>query len=351
MTTPRLEWTTGTSVTCGDCHNKASDDPNAVTTTWSAPHNKHANTYGNGGTIGSNNTTTNNTLVTCAACHASTASSNTALLSGSRAKHPNGFRNISASSTVGSAAFRWDPANNQCKNGYCHSRAYSFTDYSTPWIKWNQSQAQIHCGSCHTTAPSGPDYANGFKGKANSHPKHAAFWGFTCDWCHNQTTSTGSTITNVRNHVNKNYNVVANSTKAFIGKSNTFTPVATTNPPTVKTTCSAVNCHGGNAGATYKLATGSHTAHMNNAAYLGANYGCVTCHNTTVSADRTLSTVANQIAPPGSSTCFSGSASTSLSMSSSVNQRSSHSALMRQKWSRSEGRNFSISGFAARSRR
>ena len=105
----------------------------------------------------------------------------------------------------------------------------------------------VNCGSCHNAYPLGPDYANGYKGKANSHPKHAAFWGFTCDWCHNQTTTTGSTITNVRNHVNKNYNVVANSTKAFIGKTNTFTATATTNPPTVKTTCSSVNCHGGNA--------------------------------------------------------------------------------------------------------
>jgi predicted CxxxxCH...CXXCH cytochrome family protein len=241
-----LRWT-GRAAACGDCHNKASDDPASPFTTWSKPHNKHANTYGNGGTIGSNNTTTNNTLVTCAACHASTASSNTALVSGSRAKHPNGFRNISASSTVGSAAFRWDAGNNQCKNGYCHSRAYSFTDYSTPWIKWNATEAGIHCGSCHTAYPTGPDYANGYKGKANSHPKHAVFWGFTCDWCHNGTVgSGGDTIASVKNHVNKNYNVVANGTKTFIGLANSFTATATTNPPTIKTTCSSVNCHGGN---------------------------------------------------------------------------------------------------------
>jgi predicted CxxxxCH...CXXCH cytochrome family protein len=241
-----LRWT-GRAANCGDCHNKASDNPaDESFATWSKPHNKHANTYGNGGTIGSNNTTTNNTFVTCAACHASTAASNTALVAGTRAKHPNGFRNISASTTVGSAAFRWDAGNNQCKNGYCHSRAYSFTDYSTPWIKWNVIESPITCGSCHSSYPVGPDYANGYKAKANSHPKHAVFWGFTCDWCHNGTTTTGNTITNVRNHVNKNYNVVANGTKTFIGKANTFTATATTNPPTVKTTCSNVNCHGGN---------------------------------------------------------------------------------------------------------
>ncbi|ACM22077.1 cytochrome c, 53 heme-binding sites [Geotalea daltonii FRC-32] len=245
-----LRWT-GRAAACGDCHNKAADDPNSQHTTWSKPHNKHANTYGNGGTIGSNNTSTNNTLVTCAACHASTTTSNTALLSGSRAKHPNGFRNISASSTVGSAAFRWDAGNNQCKNGYCHSRAFSFTDYSTPWIKWDTVQANVHCGSCHTAYPTGPDYQNGYKGKANSHPKHAVFWGFTCDWCHNGTVgSGGNTISSVRNHVNKNYNVVANGTKTFIGLPNTFTPTSA-NPPTTKTSCSNVNCHGGNASTVF----------------------------------------------------------------------------------------------------
>ncbi|WP_052440692.1 CxxxxCH/CxxCH domain-containing protein, partial [Geobacter sp. OR-1] len=242
-----MYWAKVTS-SCGNCHNKSSDNPSQ--TTWSKPHDIHAISYGNGGTIGSYNTTTNNTLVTCAACHASTATSNTAIkTTGGFSRHPNGFRNISASSTVGSAAFRWDPANNRCKNGYCHSKAFSFTDYSTPWIKWDQAQAQIHCGSCHTSYPTGPDYANGYKSKANSHPKHAVFWGFTCDWCHNQTVvfrNNSTVISTVRNHVNKNYNVAANSSQTFIGKANTFTPVATTSPPATKTTCSNVNCHGGN---------------------------------------------------------------------------------------------------------
>ena len=270
-----------TTTSCGNCHNKASDDPNAATTTWSKPHNKHANTYGNGGTIGANNTTTNNTLVTCAACHYSTASSNTALRSNQRAKHPNGFRNVSASSTVGSAAFRWNPGSNSCKNGYCHSRAYSFTDYSTPWIKWDQSQ-DVHCGSCHSSYPVGPDYPNGYKGKANSHPKHAVFWGFTCDWCHNATTTTGNTITNVRNHVNKNYNVVANGTKAFIGRANSFTATATTNPPSVKTTCTNVNCHGGGSSNTYTW---------------GGTNKCSDCHLSTAAdlVDYTFSKTPTQI--------------------------------------------------------
>ena len=38
------------------------------------------------------------------------------------------------------------------------------------------------------------------------------------------------------------------------------------------------------------LATASHDEHVNNAAVLGTNYGCVDCHNTVVSANTTLST-------------------------------------------------------------
>jgi len=261
-----MAWAVSTS-SCGNCHNQASDNP--LVTTWSKPHDKHANAYGNGGTIGSNNTTTNNTFVTCAACHASTASSNTALLSGQRAKHPNGFRNVSASSTVGSAAFRWDPSKNSCKNGYCHSRAYSFSDYSTPWIRWDMGQ-DVHCGSCHTSYPTGPDYPNGYKGKANSHPTHAVYWGFSCDWCHSQTVAfrnvTAMYISTVRNHVNKNYNVVANSSRSFIGKPNTFTATATTSPPAVATTCSSVACHGGNTSKVFVW---------------GGSNGCGDCHLTT----------------------------------------------------------------------
>lgn len=278
-----MAWAVSTT-SCGNCHNQASDNP--LTTTWSKPHDTHANRYGNGGMIGANNTTSNNPFVTCAACHASTASSNTALLTGQRAKHPNGFRNISASSAVGSAAFRWDPATNSCKNGYCHSRAYSFSDYSTPWIRWDLSQ-DIHCGSCHTSYPSGPDYPSGYKGKANSHPKHAVYWGFSCDWCHDQTVAfrnvTTMYISTVRNHVNKNYNVVANTSRTFIGRSNSFTPTVTTNPPTVATTCTSVACHGGNSSTVFTWG--------------GANK-CGECHLTTAAEtvfygfSRTPSTIA-----------------------------------------------------------
>ena len=92
------------------------------------------------------------------------------------------------------------------------------------------------CGSCHTSYPTGPNYANGYKGKANSHPKHAVFWGFTCDWCHNQTVvyrNNSTVISNYRNHVNKNYNVVANGTKTFITQGSvgdTFVVLALTSP-------------------------------------------------------------------------------------------------------------------------
>jgi predicted CxxxxCH...CXXCH cytochrome family protein len=236
-----MRWAKVTA-SCGNCHNKAGDDPAA--TTWSKAHDKHATTYGNNNVIGS--TATGNTTVTCAACHYSTASSNTALRSGYRARHPNGFRNVSANTAVGSSSFRWNPATQQCKNGYCHGQGRSFSDYSTGFLSWSNPVA-TQCDSCHAGGTTtGPAYANGTNNKANSHPKHHGEpWGFSCDYCHFNVTNNGTTITNYITHVNKAYNINANTARTFIGQGITFTATATTNPPTVKSTCTNVNCHGG----------------------------------------------------------------------------------------------------------
>ncbi|MBT0666658.1 CxxxxCH/CxxCH domain-containing protein, partial [Geobacter pelophilus] len=226
-----MRWAKVTA-SCGNCHNKSGDDP--ATTTWSKAHDKHGTAY-NG-----------NTTVTCAACHYSTASNNTTLRS--RRLHPNGFRNISVSTAVGTGAFKWNPDTQQCKNGYCHGQGRSFTDYSTGFISWGgNNPTPTQCNSCHAGGTTtGPSYANGTNGKANSHPKHHGEpWGFSCDYCHYNVTSNGTTITNVVNHVNKAYNINPNTSRTFIGQAVNFTATASTSPPTTKSSCTNVYCHGG----------------------------------------------------------------------------------------------------------
>ncbi|WP_052440725.1 CxxxxCH/CxxCH domain-containing protein, partial [Geobacter sp. OR-1] len=226
-----MRWAKVTA-SCGNCHNKSGDNP--ATTTWSKAHDKHGTAY-NG-----------NTTVTCGACHYSTATNNTTLRS--RRLHPNGFRNISVSTAVGTGAFKWNPETQQCKNGYCHGQGRSFTDYSTGFISWGgNNPVPTQCDSCHAGGTTtGPSYANGTNGKANSHPKHHGEpWGFSCDYCHYNVTNNGTTITNVVNHVNKAYNINPNTSRIFIGQAVNFNATATTSPPTTKSSCTNVYCHGG----------------------------------------------------------------------------------------------------------
>ncbi len=53
------------------------------------------------------------------------------------------------------------------------------------------------------------------------------------------------------------------------------------------------SCHGHNATSDSPIATGNHTAHINNAGTIGVNYSCADCHAPTVSSDTTFSNAAN----------------------------------------------------------
>lgn len=244
-----MRWA-NTATSCGNCHNKAGDT--SGTTTWTRPHDRHINTYSLRG----------NANFSCQSCHFGTSNGNTSISNFN--KHVNGFLNISASAWVGTSAFRYNRTTDQCKNGYCHSNAYSFKDYSTSWLTWNDAAAgTVTCSSCHGGTSTGPDYANGYKGKANSHQKHRGQWGFTCNYCHYRTTRNGLTITNYTTHVNKAYNIQVDPTKTFIGMPISFTATASTNPPTVRTTCTNVACHGGSTSRVYSW---------------GASNKCGDCH-------------------------------------------------------------------------
>jgi len=115
-----------------------------------------------------------------------------------------------------------------CSNTYCHSNG---TSVATDTIPANTSTSwgsgPISCTSCHAN---GPNYTNGFPNKANSHqlPGHTV----TCNYCHNTTTSDGSTITNEVTHVNNAYDVDAGGGVSF-----TYTYASTGG------TCANVSCH------------------------------------------------------------------------------------------------------------
>ena len=208
------------------------------------------------------------------------------------------------------AAFETTPT---CTN-YCHSNASPLNGTaSTPAFTWT-SGANLLCASCHATSTFGGT------GLSAKHGKHLTGYAYTCDECHATTVADGSTSTigTPANHVNggKDWKFSTTGLPASIDQSGgayagspgygctstychssgttTVAPFgATVNPTALSwstgaTAAACDNCHGGNSSATYKIATGSHGAHVNNVAYLGTNFGCVTCHDATVDADRTL---------------------------------------------------------------
>ncbi len=207
------------------------------------------------------------------------------------------------------AAFEASP---NCSTVYCHSNATPLGGtLLAPAFSWT-SAADMTCGSCHAVS------AFGGTNLSAKHSKHLTGYTYTCDECHAPTMTDDSSISiaTVGNHVNRtkevDFSAVAfpadtvnqqggvyagtpgygcTSTYCHSNGTTTVGPAfgATTNPTAMSwstgtTDADCDNCHGGNSSATYKLATGSHTGHVNAAAYLGTNLGCVTCHDATIGA-------------------------------------------------------------------
>lgn len=111
-----------------------------------------------------------------------------------------------------------------CTNFYCHSNGTKVAtgqlgSFTSP--TWGST---AYCDACHGNPP---DYADGSP-KANSHGyPHSQ----SCDTCHNATTNTGDSITDMTKHVNGAYDIVPGP----IPFSYTF--------KTSGGTCSNVACH------------------------------------------------------------------------------------------------------------
>lgn len=208
----------GGAMTCTSCH----DNPPS-----SGSHTKHATTYS----------------YTCQQCHSGyVPPANT---------HVNGAINTAiAASWSGTYNGDTTPGNgfSNCSNTYCHSNG---TSVSTGTIPANNSanwgSGTLACNACHGNPP---DYANGSP-KANNHSAHS---GYSCDRCHYNTTTTGTSITNYANHVNKAYNVDPN-TGAGIDFTYAFSVTGGS--------CSSTSCH------------------SNTTAHWGAS-ACLGCHSVSV---------------------------------------------------------------------
>ena len=234
-------WVAGTSqAVCGTCHGVTSAAPPT-----SSGHLRH--TGSGAGGLG----------LTCNVCHGATINND----------HVNGSVSWDMSGVGTGAHYKSVPVGStgtiapsavygQCGNLYCHSKG---TTLSAPFTAVGVAPntpptwggASLGCNGCHDGIATGPAYINGTP-KANSHNKHVAA-GYTCDYCHADVTTTGTTITNAANHANKLYNIQA--------KGGTASYTAVIGTPTTPSSCSNISCHAGN-NATWGAAIDCESCHV-----------------------------------------------------------------------------------------
>src|SRR6185369_9675797 len=142
------------------------------------------------------------------------------------------------------------PRNGTCTGLYCHSDGTSVTTGIIPaktTSAWGSGA--LACSGCHGNPPAYPSGAP----KKNNHGIHAAY---SCNKCHYNTTSDGTTITNTANHVNKSYNIDA-----------------------AAGACSAISCHGTtNAQWGSTSCLGCHSVAQGNRVAVGAQFSANSHH-------------------------------------------------------------------------
>jgi predicted CxxxxCH...CXXCH cytochrome family protein len=109
----------------------------------------------------------------------------------------------------------WNHDSATCSNTYCHGATLGGTAAPTPPVWTTVDGSQIQCKSCH---------AYSIKDLDGSHPSHKKY---TCDTCHAEVTSDGTTILAPDLHVN--------------GRTDVSMAEGTWNP--VDKTCSDTACH------------------------------------------------------------------------------------------------------------
>jgi predicted CxxxxCH...CXXCH cytochrome family protein len=276
--TMNVGWGAGT-LSCVDCHKADLASGAAIDT---GKHSQHIN---QAAVLGKN--------LKCADCHANTV--NNAMTISNVANHVNKFKDFS-----GAFAGRNRTA---CNTAYCHSDGKGSAGVNVDWIS---GPAINDCKGCHgsdsapafTSLAGEPNYANTGAGtaRANSHQRHMGGSGATaCIFCHNDTVNASGALITTTLHLDGTRSVAAGGGRSFSydQATNTCSSISCHGGPSPAQwgqsfPSDCTGCHGNNASSSIPQTSGKHAAHMNNAAVLGTNYGCVTCHALTVGTDRSI---------------------------------------------------------------
>ncbi|MFA4828278.1 MAG: CxxxxCH/CxxCH domain-containing protein [Thermodesulfovibrionales bacterium] len=211
---------------------------------------------------------------------------------------------------------------NTCSTLYCHgggtTGTTALTGGSNQSPSWVGGSSQAACGTCH----GGTGYADSTTTPPTTgkHTKHASSTsgnlGLACNKCHNSTSNMGHvngvvswSLDTSDNRIGASaiYNGAASGSTTALAPSATYascenlychsTGTSNNSPypaPNITPTwggsldATCTGCHNGYSGATSKMSTGTHTAHINNASIIGSNYSCQICHSATASGNTAI---------------------------------------------------------------
>ncbi len=289
-----IQWGGSMPADCTGCHGGNTSSALPQTS------GKHAAHMNNAAVLGTN--------YTCVVCHALTVGADRTIAD--PAYHGNGFKNYTGPTAGGRNSYT--TATGVCSAAYCHSDGKGRQNVAFTTANGWKSAATLDCKGCHgndispafTSVAGEPNYANAGAGqpRANNHQNHVDTGAATCAYCHGATvSSTGTAI--IGSHTNRVLDLVPGGSKTFTwtaagktcsnischGGVGSFTQAWGTG-----ITPNCLGCHGNNVASGTAIASGRHTAHVNNVAVLGSNYNCTECHAKTISPDeRSFVTPAN----------------------------------------------------------
>ncbi|MDD2366782.1 MAG: CxxxxCH/CxxCH domain-containing protein [Desulfuromonadaceae bacterium] len=177
-----------------------------------------------------------------------------------------------------------------CSAAVCHSNGKGVLRTTPAW----GSLAPADCNTCHDATPS-----------TASHNKHIAGYGYGCIQCHTDHTVEARPFqhaTSAGRNIDVHFSAPSNSSGTFAANqcSNIYCHsngqaggANVTATPSWGGSATCADCHG--TAATAASLSGKHASHVNNAAVLGTNYGCVECHSATVSDNSTISDVTKHV--------------------------------------------------------
>lgn len=175
-----------------------------------------------------------------------------------------------------------------CATAYCHTNGKGEGKVTPSWAS-PPFNAPADCSQCHDVAPN-----------TGSHPvagsKHAGYFGTdtgSCGKCHADHAAAAKPFAHATSAGQRGIEVRFAGGGSFTGTQCTnlychSNGKGTYAPPTWGGSLDCSGCHGTATSTGQAQLSGKHQNHVNNAAFLGTNYGCVECHALTVSGNSTI---------------------------------------------------------------